>query len=469
MTAIDTIETYIKKEMRRLKIPAISLAIIEGDQIVHCQGFGMAGPDNASPTAQTPFFIGSLTKSFTALAIMQLVERGEIVLDAPLQSYLPWFMLSDPQASGRITVRHLLNQTSGLPSKAGEIFLADFDRSPHAAERQMRKLPEFQLSHPVGTAFEYSNSNYNLLGLVIESVSGESYANYIQTHILDPLAMCHSYTSPERVQDYGLALGHQFWFAAPIPAPNLPLPHGSLAGGLLISCAEDMARYLSVYLNGGRYFEEQIISRSGIQILQHGVAEFTAMGSSIGKYGMGWFESEIEGEKIIWHSGTLPNFGAYMALLPEQKKGLVLLFNANHHWMNPVLIEFGAGAAAILANKPFRPVPIVRQFPWILRGLLLLPIFQIFDILFTIYLYRKWRNAPEKRPKCSKRTLTLNIILPLIPNLLIASTVKSQFGRRRGYLRLYMPDYFTLSLVSGSLAVVWSFLRTRINLKALRG
>ena len=94
------IDAYVEEQMRRLNIPGASLAIVEGDQIVHLRGFGRARPGGEAPTPQTPFFIGSLTKSITALAVMQLVEAGKVELDAPVQRYLPWFRVADPQASG---------------------------------------------------------------------------------------------------------------------------------------------------------------------------------------------------------------------------------------------------------------------------------------------------------------------------------------------------------------------------------
>ena len=126
---------------------------------------------------------------------MQLVEDGKVELDAPVQCYLPWFRVADPQASAQITVRHLLNQTSGLPVLSGARPLADFDDSPDASERQARALSTLKLTRPVGSKFEYSNMNYNLLGLIIEATSGESYEGYVQNHIFAPLQMIHTYTS----------------------------------------------------------------------------------------------------------------------------------------------------------------------------------------------------------------------------------------------------------------------------------
>src|SRR5690349_10178035 len=141
---IDAIDRYIEQGLKRLNVPGAALAIVEGDQIVHQRGFGHAHPGGAPPSPQTPFFIGSLTKSFTALAVMQLVEAGKVDLDAPVQHYLPWFRVADPQASSQMTVRHLLNQTSGLSSVSGWAPLADSDNSPGAGERLARALAKLR-------------------------------------------------------------------------------------------------------------------------------------------------------------------------------------------------------------------------------------------------------------------------------------------------------------------------------------
>src|SRR5512138_3630854 len=114
---------------------------------------------------------------------MQLVEAGKIELDAPVQHYLPWFRVAEPQASSLMTVRHLLYQTSSLPTSSGEITMADFDNRPDGTERQARALSTLKLTRPVGSAFEYSNTNYNLLGLIVQAASGELYADYVQNHI----------------------------------------------------------------------------------------------------------------------------------------------------------------------------------------------------------------------------------------------------------------------------------------------
>jgi CubicO group peptidase (beta-lactamase class C family) len=258
-----------------------------------------------------------------------------------------------------------------------------------------------------------------------------------------------------------VAVGHQYWFGMPFAAPNMPFPPGALPGGGLISSAEDMARYLIALLNGGRYGDVQILSEAGIDELQRGVADVRAMGISLGQYGMGWFTAEIGQARLVWHSGTLPDFAAYMALLPEQKKGVVLLFNACHHWMNPVLTEVGMGVTALLAGEQPRrsPVPLVGLFPWMLRGQLLIPALQITVVVATLRRVRRWRLDPDRRPD-GGRAWALQILLPLIPDLLAVLSLRPMLSKRRGYLLLYKPDSSWLSLVCGSFALAWSLVRT---------
>lgn len=434
------IDAYIEQQMRRLNIPGAALAIVAGDAIAHQRGFGHARPAGETPSPLTPFFIGSLTKSFTALAVMQLAEAGKLEPDAPVQRYLPWFRVADAQASAQITVRQLLNQTSGLPALPGMTALADFDHSPSASERQARALATLKLGHAVGSQFEYSNLNYNLLGLVIEATSGESYADYIQKHIFVPLEMFHSYLCPEKAKRNGLALGHRYWFAFPFPARNLKIPRGSLASGQLISCAQDMAHYLTAYLNGGRYGSAQILSANGIAELQRGVAEFNTMGMSVGKYGMGWISTANDKTKILWHGGNVPDFSCFMALLPEQKRGVILLINADHYGLPPILAEVGLGVTALLAEQ--KPASTRLGFiPWAMRALLLVPLLQIISLVATA------RATRRKRASLFQPLLSVGL------NVSVAAlAIYLHFKGLLRYFKLFNPDIYWLTVFCGGLA-----------------
>jgi CubicO group peptidase (beta-lactamase class C family) len=466
--AYDAIDGYIEGQMRRLNIPGASLAIVEGDRITHVRGFGRARPGGETPSPQTPFFIGSLTKSFTALAVMQLVEAGKVELDAPVQRYLRWFRMADPQASAQITVRHLLNQTSGITQPAGIAPLAIFDNRPYAVERQARALATRKLARPPGSGFEYSNANYNLLGLVIEAASGETYEAYIQRHIFNPLEMRHSYTSKEAAKQDGLAVGHQYWFVTPIAMPDLPVPRGSLPAGQLISSAEDMAHYLSAHLNQGNYGGTQILSPKGIAELHRPAAKVMGLVSEIGDYGMGWIIEETGQGRRITHKGTCPDFFAYMALLPGPKRGIILLANANQLLMDSALLEVGNGAASLLAGSQAAPKSTsLDVIPWALRSLLLIPLLQIAGVAATLLILRRWRRDPALRPG-GVNLWGRHILLPLIPNLFLAAIPIALLAS--GLLRslmLFMPDISWIALICGGFAGIWAFLRTGLILGAV--
>jgi CubicO group peptidase (beta-lactamase class C family) len=452
--------------MGRLRVPGAALAVVEGDRIAHLRGFGRAHPDGAAPSPRTPFAIGSVTKSITALAVMQLAEAGKVDLDAPVQRYLPWFRVADPGASARITVRHLLYHTSGLSSASGWAPQTGADRSPGAGERQGRALAAARLSRPVGSAFEYSNANYDLLGLVVEAAGGEPYAAYVERHIFGPLDMRHSHASRDGARRDGLALGHRYWFGHPVPDPDEELAPGSLPSSLLLSSAEDLAHYLIAHLNGGRYGGAQLLSPGGIAELHRPAVE-ADQGVLRGHYGMGWLVDEAGPTRVVWHDGVVPDFFAYAALLPERRRGFVLLLNADHFVMVPALGEVGQGVAALLAGARPAPARWGAVTPWALRALLLVPALQAVGVATTLRRLRGWEREPDRRP-ARRRAWALHVLLPLAPNLLLAATpvllVSSGLAR---FLLRFGPDVSRVALVCGGFAGVWAFVRTGLVLRTL--
>jgi CubicO group peptidase (beta-lactamase class C family) len=318
------IDRYVESQMDDSRIPGVAIAIVQGNEIVHARGFG----DGIS--AQTPFAIGSLTKSFTALAVMQLMEAGQIELDAPVQRYIPWFQVADPIASSQITVRHLLNQTSGLSRMTGITPL--LEERKDSTEQYVRNLRTAKLNRPVGASYEYSNANFVTLGLLIETVSGKTYGDYVQTHIFEPLGMQDSYTSHAEGRQHGMAAVHRFWFGVPVEteAPQLP---AQIPTGFLVASAEDMARYLTMYLNGGEYGGERLLSPEGIAMMHTPATnEFTRTLLSTdftARYGMGWFVGPFgDAQDARWHLGELPSFNAWMVVMPERDQAVVVLINA---------------------------------------------------------------------------------------------------------------------------------------------
>lgn len=465
-SSYKTIDDYVEQQQRRFNIPGISLAIIEGNQIVHFRGFGRAHPGGGAPTLQTPFFIGSVTKSFTALAIMQLVEQGKLDLDAPVQRYLPWFCVADAEASASITLRHLLNHTSGLSMVQGQLVLSNLDSARNATERQIKALASSKLSNPVGSKFNYNNTNYNILGLVIESASGGSYSDYIQNHIFDPLGMHNSFTSREDAQQHQLAMGHRYWFGIPRPEPNLSIPLGSLPSGQLISSAEDMAHYLIAQLNGGCYQETQILSPDGMEMMHRGAVDMLVFGKSYGSYGMGWECHTKDQTTIISHSGIVPDFGAFAAIIPQQRKGIILLYNANHAMMKMTFDEFGMGAAERLAGVvPSRTT--VSGAPWLMRSLALVPILQVIGFIFSCSQLILHKSNNRIYSQNGKNYGKVSWLFEL-PNLIAAMMLIPMFTKMRGWIDLFMPDFSLIARFYGGFAVAWTFLRVVIIKATMR-
>ncbi len=455
----EYIDNYIDGKLEQLHIPGAALAIVESSGIVHFHGYGEARPDGEQPSLTTPFILGSLTKSFTAMGVMQLVETGKVNLDSPVQKYLPWFETANSDSSAEITVRHLLNQISGLPMLIGMKHLANFDDSPDAIEHRIRELRTYTPSRSPGEAFEYSDVNFNILGLVIEAASGESYSDYIENHIFSPLQMIHSHADFENAKADRMAVGYTMHFGRIKPKPNLPRPVGSVPSGQLISSAGDMARYLSAMLSEGSLDDVSVLSPEGMAELLHPAANAGSMGVDMGDYAMGWFIEDTEGGLRIWHDGMVPDFFAYMLLLPEQNRGLILLTNANHMIVNFSLLNMCEAIADLLTDQPIETEETEGIFRT-LHFFLVIPIVQILGITFTLGWVRRWKANPDRRPK--KAVLLFAHIIPatIFHLLLIVSAGSLPAMKMVRFAVLFMPDLAGLLLICGGISFVWLGIRT---------
>lgn len=310
------IDTYISGKMRMPRIPGLAVAIVKDDQIVYLKGYGQANPYGQPVTPQTSFIIGSVTKAFTALAVMQLVESGKVQLDAPVQRYIPWFRVADPVASAKITVRQLLNQTSGLPMIREPQFWTNLD--DQALERTVRFLNTAKLDFPPGQSFGYSNANYEALGLIVQEVSGQLYEDYVKQYIFRPLDMRNSFVSQEEASQHEMASGYRWWYGVPLPV-TFPYNRSELPAGYIFSCTEDMAHFLIAQMNHGKYRNVHILSPEGIRLTHTLPVPNT--------YGMGWESSKMDGHNLINHDGGTPNFQSSVFFDPDERIGVFVAAN----------------------------------------------------------------------------------------------------------------------------------------------
>lgn len=464
----EAIDKFVEAEMQAQRIPGLALGIVQGDQIVHLKSFGVADPSGRAVTPQTPFIIFSSSKSFTALAIMQLVEAGQVELDAPVQRYLPWFRVADPDASARITVRHLLYHTSGLPGTADNGLLTSTDTSDSAMEQQVRGLSTVRLNRPVGTTFEYVNVNYVTLGLIAQTVSGQPYETYVQNNIFVPLDMRHSFTAKMEAKQQGLATGHRYWFGRPVPA-DLPYNRSNLPAGGLISSAEDMAHYLIAQLNEGHYGQTTILSPEGIA--QMHTPAIQRRGDMF--YGMGWYVGPANGMPVIWHGGDGTNFHSTMVLAPEGQWGVVLLENAQNNMdFGDRMHQTAFGVITLLAGRQPPAAESDNFLQIIFMVVLGITALMVVGIIRSIVVLRRWRVQPARRPQ-GRWGIVWHVVLPPVLHLalgllFLVGLPQGFFEVPLSFILLFVPDFGYTLLVSGLVALGWGILRTVWATVALR-
>ncbi len=314
------IDTHLEIMRQALHLPGLACAIVQGSQVVYARGFGYAGP--ARPISpQTPFILGSLSKSFTALAVMQLAESGALRLDDPAKRYIPWLRF-ETEAAEALTIRHLLTHTSGISRYDGRALLSE--RAGKAIEQRVRERLPLKLSRPVGSAYQYSNTNYLLASLIVEIVAGIPFATYLQEHILQPLSMNNSATSEAAAKQKGLSEGYRWWYGTPYTF-SAPYLDDALGAAFVAASAEDLARWLLLHLNG-QVDGVSILSQGGFAEL-HRAAVPTGKGTQAA---MGWRVGRLAGEQTLQHGGEVSNFRTDMLLLPAQRLGLVVLANCNN-------------------------------------------------------------------------------------------------------------------------------------------
>lgn len=306
---------FIETQLESSAVPAASYAVVEDGRVA------VSGAVGDGIHADTPFLVGSLSKSFTALAVMQLVDQGLIGLDEPVTRYIPWFRTADPAVV--ITVRQLLNQTSGLPTSAGT---EDMNNPETTLEQRVRAIADVRPVGVPGETFRYCNKNYAILGLIIERVSGRSYQDYVRERIFAPLEMHNSATDQETAQRAGLASGTASWFGLSLDRSTHPYP-GALPDGYLISTAEDMTHYLQAQLDG-TYQGRRIVSERGLQLM-HSATVHAELYPKRDHYGFGWATGTLHGQRVVSHDGDLPSYYSNLGLLPEQGDGLVMLTARN--------------------------------------------------------------------------------------------------------------------------------------------
>jgi CubicO group peptidase (beta-lactamase class C family) len=301
-------------------------------KVAYARGYGLADGSGRPVTANTPFILGSTSKQFTGIAVEQLIRNGRLDLDAPVARYLPWFGSgSDPHA--QVTIRELLSHTSGLSTYVGREDLANDGGPDDTLEANARRVAATPLGSPLGSRFEYSNDNYDLVGYLVEVRSGQSYGDYMRQHVFAPLGLSETFASKTEAEAAGLAAGFYPWFGLmSLPTP-MPYPHGSIPSGYLISSARDLATVVLAQLGhvpGGQSdIDAALLEATRAPLATVDEYSHYAAGWFVHRFWLDttWGQDDPALPLVYSHAGETPSSRSFMAFVPEQDFGLVMTMN----------------------------------------------------------------------------------------------------------------------------------------------
>lgn len=407
---LKAIDRFVQKNIDNNHIPGLSIAIVNKNQVIFSKGYGKDGNDRTI-ISSTPFAIASLSKAFTALAVMQLVEAGKINLDAPVKQYIPSFKMADTRAD-KITVRQLLNQTSGLSDMVYPEL--SFKQQPASTQNTIDNLKDVKLDSNPGETFRYHNPNYQVMAHLVEVVSQEKFADYLQKHIFTPLQMTHTSSHHSTLEfQRKVPQGHIFVFGQPV---KLNEPNWFIEGSAgLVSTTSDLARWLMLYLNKGEYKGQRLLSEKGIETM------FSTPANS--RYGLGWF---VDAQKNVSHSGVFWTYQAEQMIMTKEGYGIVILFNSGINAFQDYH-TFLQGVAEILTNQE-PDVPFMNSSIYEL----LMATFIILTLLLTFMRFRNMKTWVAKHRLKPSWVVTSESIVRLLPLavLLLAPTLLTLISHR---------------------------------------
>jgi len=361
---VAKLESFILSKMSSTRIPGLSIAIVKDGGVVYSRGFGFRDVEKGlAATPRTVYGIGSITKSFTAIAVLKLVEEGRLSLDDEVSKYVPLKL----EAKGMpVRVHHLLTHSSGIPALAyAEAFIRgylglDGTWLPVATAEDvisfMSDYADWVHAEP-GTRFFYLNEGYVLLGYIVSKVSGMRYEDFVRRYILKPLGMSRTYfeegevsadpdvATPYVVDREGRYVRSRF-------------PYGITADGGLLSNCEDMARYVSMLIGRGELDGVRVVGREYVEMMERKYVSIPSGMFGDEGYGYGLTVTErFLGRRLVRHSGSVLVYTAFMGYLPEDGVGVIVLANASGYPLS--LIGMYALALA-LSRDPYEAVPYLR-------------------------------------------------------------------------------------------------------------
>jgi len=328
---LNGFDDYVNKALRDWQVPGLAIAVVKNDQLVFAKGYGVRKLGEPTPVnEQTLFAIGSSSKAFTATAVAMLVDEGKLKWDDPVTKYLPGFEMYDPYVTRELTVRDLLSHRSGL--ERGDLlwYGSDYDR-----DEILRRTRYLKPTWSLRSTFGYQNLMFLAAGQLVAKVSGKSWDDFIRQRMFTPLSMSASSTSVRDLKS----------------SDNVSSPHAKVEdklevipwrnidniapAGSINSNVVDMAQWVRLQLAQGEYQKQRLLSSGAAKEMQTSQTVIRAEPpfsllypeAHFLNYGLGWFLHDYRGRKVVEHGGAIDGMRAQVAMLPEEKLGLVVLTN----------------------------------------------------------------------------------------------------------------------------------------------
>lgn len=325
---LEGLDEFVESAMRDWQVPGLAMSIVKDEETIYARGFGFRDPAKGlEMTADTLYRLASNTKAFTAASAAILVDEGKLEWDKPVKHYIPPLKLQDPYATEHVTLRDLLCHRTGLPAHDWAM-----DDKNMSRKEIVTCFQYLEPSYPIRTKLQYNNWMYMLAGHLVEVVSGERWEDFVQKRILTPLGMCNSnfsFFKSRKTGNFAECFYEKDGKLVQYKThqeldPDFTFPRAP-AGGIN-SSANEMAAWVIMQLNKGKYMGKQIISEASIKemhspsMIDNWNAPYEELGES--SCGLGWFIWAYRGHKLVLHGGF---FGSQVFLMPGRKIGVVFL------------------------------------------------------------------------------------------------------------------------------------------------
>ena len=335
---LQRLDATVERVRSQFDVPGIAVAVVKDGQVVLERGYGVRELGKPAPVeADTLFAIASNTKAFTATSLNLLAEQGKLKMDDRVIDHLPSFRMSDPYVTGDMRIRDLLAHRSGLSLGAGDLLF--WPTTTYSNTEVVQRLGKVPLKAGFRDRYAYDNILYAVAQQVIEKVSGQSYADFLQQHIFTPVGMTGTRFNADHLQPGDkAATGHaKFDFTDLRTVAPLTWSNNAGAGGVY-SSVHDMARWMQVQLAQGRLQDGTPLFSPKTQqamwqmitpqvVPEPSVPQLAPARPNFAGYGEGWSLSDYRGEKLVWHTGGWPGMVSRVTLVPGRNLGVVVLTN----------------------------------------------------------------------------------------------------------------------------------------------